>query len=118
MVWDPRRITRRSWAEVAAFYRNLEDRNSDFRPLRELAEHAGAQPYASALGAATSGTALLVARADALQWAVEALRVDIDMSGAVQLTVPTQGSGKPATRTLAGSLPAALERQARAAGWI
>jgi hypothetical protein len=113
MVWDPRRITRRTWGEAALFYRGLEDRNADFGPLRELAEHASGQPYASALGAATSGTALLVAPAGAMEWAVEALRIDIDLGGTVQLTVPGAK-----TRAVEGALVPAFERAAGAAGWI
>jgi hypothetical protein len=123
MVWDPKKITRRSWAEVGAFYRGLEDRNTDFQPLRELAEHAAAQPYAPSLGAATSGTALLVAplvvltREDA---AIESLRIDVDLSGAVQLVVPAsqRGAARSSTTVPPAKLVAAFERFLGDAGWV
>ena len=34
MVWDPARITPQPWQSVLAFYRYVEERNHDFRPLR------------------------------------------------------------------------------------
>ncbi len=122
MVWDPRRITRRSWAEVAAFYRNIEDRNTDFQPLRELAEHAAAQAYAPSLGVATSGTALLVAPVAALagEDAAASLRIDLALSGALTMVAPA--NQRRATSSPASIAPpmlvGAFERFLRDAGWI
>jgi hypothetical protein len=113
MVWDPKRVTRATWGDALAFYRNLEDRNPDFQPLRELVEHVGRQPYAASLGAATSGTALLVAPRDTVQWGESCLRVDIDLSGAVQLTKAGGKRFPPAER----SLEAAFDRALAEAGW-
>jgi hypothetical protein len=114
MVWDPKRIARVSWAEAAAFYRNLEDRNAEFEPLRALVEHVGAGPWAASLGAATSGTALLVAPIDAVEWATSSVRVDIGLGGHVQLVPP----GRPALSPAEGLLADAFERVVRQAGWI
>jgi hypothetical protein len=119
MVWDPMRITRRSWPEVVAFYRDLEDRNPDFQPLRELAEQVSSRPYGASLGAATSGTALLVTPAAVALMpgpgaAIEAIRLDVEMSGSVRLSPPR--NAKPAV--VEGPVAASLERALRAAGWI
>lgn len=113
MVWDPKRIARVSWAEAAAFYRNLEGRNAEFAPLRALVEHLGSAPWGATLGAATSGTALLVAPLDTVDWAGASLRVDVALSGGVQL-VP---AGRPSLSPPDGSLLKAFERAAREAGW-
>ncbi len=123
MVWDPKKITRRSWAEVAAFYRNIEDRNTDFQPLRELAEHAAAQAYAPSIGVATSGTALLVApvavlaREDAPG---ACLRIDLALSGALTIVAPAsqRRASSPPASIPAPMLVAAFERFLRDAGWI
>jgi hypothetical protein len=114
MVWDPKRITRISWAGAAAFYRNLEDRNAEFEPLRALVEYIGAEPWAASLGAATSGTALLVAPLDTVEWATASLRVDVGLDGRVQL-VP---AGRPQLSPADGSLVKAFERIVREAGWV
>jgi hypothetical protein len=114
MVWDPKRIARVSWAEAAAFYRNLEDRNAEFEPLRTLVEHIGAQPCAASLGAATSGTALLVAPSDTVERATASLRVDVGLDGRVQL-VPARG---PRLSPADGFLVKVFERFVREAGWV
>lgn len=95
MVWDPKRIEPRSWAEIVAFYRYLEDRNDDFRPLRTLTEHIAAQAYAASLSAAVSGTALLVTRREDAQWTQESLRIDVSLSGSIRFVVHHQGAAKP-----------------------
>ena len=123
MVWDPKKIARRSWPEVAAFYQGIEDHNTDFQPLRELAEHVAAQTYASSLGVATSGTALLVAPlavAAGEDAAVESLRIDLDLSGSVKIVAPAshrRGSTPPAS-VAPLRLVGAFERFLRDAGWI
>jgi hypothetical protein len=115
MVWDPKRIARVSWAEAAAFYRNLEDRNAEFEPLRALVEHVAAQPWVASLGAATSGTALLVAPPDTVEWsATSCLRVDVGLSGYVQL-VP---AGRPSLSPDDAILAKTFERVVREAGWV
>jgi hypothetical protein len=114
MVWDPKRIARVSWAEAAAFYCNLQDRNSEFEPLRVLVEHLGSGPWAASLGAATSGTALLVAPLDTADWATSSVRVDIRLGGSVQLVPP----GRPAMSPAEGLLAKAFERVVREAGWM
>jgi hypothetical protein len=114
MVWDPKRITRASWAEAAAFYRSLEDRNAELEPLRALVEYLGSAPWAASLGAATSGTALLVAPLDTVDWATSSVRVDISLGGSV-LLVP---AGRPSLSPAEGLLVKAFERVVREAGWV
>jgi hypothetical protein len=97
MVWDPKRIKLQSWVDVVAFYRHLEDRNDDFRPLRALAEHVAAQAYAASLHAAVSGTALLVTRRTDADWAQDSLRVDVGLSAAIRFVVHRRGASKPTT---------------------
>jgi hypothetical protein len=123
MVWDARKITQRTWPEVVAFYRNLEDRNPDFQPLRELAEHVTAQPYASSIGAATSGTAVLVLpvtgfeRGDA---PVDALRLDVDLGGSARLVAPSslRRATDPPTGVDHPALIKGFEGLLRKAGWV
>jgi hypothetical protein len=114
MVWDPKRIARVSWAEAAAFYRNLVDRNAEFEPLRAFVEHAGSEPWAASLGAATSGTALLVAPLDAVDWATSSVRVDVGLGGSVLLVPP----GRPPLSPAEGFLVKTFERVVREAGWV
>ncbi|MGH7434359.1 MAG: hypothetical protein ACRENE_01650 [Polyangiaceae bacterium] len=120
MVWDPKRIARVSWAEAAVFYRNLEDRNSEFEPLRALVEHLGSEPWAASLDAATSGTALLVAPPDTTDWATSSVRVDVRLGGSVQLVPPGLPAlpGRPAQSPADGLLAKAFERVVREAGWV
>ncbi len=117
MVWDPKRIKPQSWDEVIAFYRHLEDRNDDFRPLRALVEHVAAQPYASALSAAVSGTALLVTRRAGADFARDGLRIDVGLSASIRFVRPRRGDARPTTieienptaRTLATTFERLLE---------
>lgn len=116
MVWDPARITPRSWAEVVAVYRGLEDRNPDFQPMRRLVEHVAAQPYAASIFAATSGTALFVAPRAGAEWAKEALRVDVDLGGEVRVASPGSAPGKGAgVACESARLVAVVEEQLRKA---
>jgi hypothetical protein len=111
MVWDPARIVPRPWAGVVEFYLQIAERNDDFRPLLRLVEHVASQPYARSIFAATSGTALLVARQEAVDWAADALRIDIDLSGAIRFARPAKGLGKPTTfECEAGKIVETLER--------
>ncbi len=114
MVWDPKRIARVSWAGAAAFYRDLENRNAEFEPLRALVEHVGSQPWAASLGAATSGTALHGAPLDTVEWATASVRVDVGLGGQVQL-MPV---GRPSLSPAEGLLVKAFERVVREAGWL
>ena len=114
MVWDPKRIARVSWAEAAAFYRNLVDRNAEFEPLRVLVEHLASQSWAASLAAATSGTALLIAPLDTADWATSSVRVDIGLSGGIHL-VP---AGRPSQSPADGFLVKAVERVVKEAGWV
>jgi hypothetical protein len=97
MVWDPKRIKPQSWADVVAFYQHIEDRNDDFRPLRALAEHVAAQPYAASLSAAVSGTSLLVTRRAGADWARDSLRIDVGLSASIRFVVPRRGAARPTT---------------------
>jgi hypothetical protein len=97
MVWDPARVTPRSWENVVDFFRSLAERNDDFRPMLRLVEHLASQGYAASLFAATSGTALLVAREADGDWTLGALRVDVSLSGSVRLTLPQATSRQPTT---------------------
>lgn len=96
MVWDPKKIKPRSWSAVIAFYRHIEDRNDDFRPLRALVEHIAAQGYASSLLAAVSGTALVVKRSASADWARDGLRIDVGLSASIRFVVQRRGDAKPA----------------------
>jgi hypothetical protein len=97
MVWDRARIVPRPWEDVVELYGQLAERNEDFRPLLRLVEHVASQPYARSIFAATSGTALLVARQAAVDWAADALRIDIDLGGAIRFTRPGKRLVKPTT---------------------
>jgi hypothetical protein len=97
MVWDPKRIEPRSWAEVIAFYRHVEDRNDDFRPVRALVEHIAAQGYASSLSTAMSGTSLLIKRSAGADWARDGLRIDVGLSASIRFVVQRHGDAKPTT---------------------
>ena len=97
MVWDPARVTPKPWESVLEFYRYVEDRNHDFQPLRRLVEHVASQPYAASIAGATSGTALLVAQHAEAEWAQEAIRIDVDLGGAVRFTFPQKRLVKAAT---------------------
>jgi hypothetical protein len=114
MVWDPKRIARVSWAEAASFYRNLVDRNAEFEPLRALVEHVGSGPWAASLGAATSGTALLVAPLDTVDWAKSSVRVDVGLGGSVLLVPP----GRPSLSPAEGLLVKTFERVVRESSWV
>ena len=97
MVWDPARITTKSWANVVELYRHLSDRNEDFRPMRELVEHVASTAYEPPVFAATSGTALLVARDAYANWNDDALRIDVDLGGSIRFVLPRKGHGPPAS---------------------
>lgn len=105
------------------FYRGIEDRNTDFQPLRELAEHVAAQAYASSIGAGTSGTALLVgpraviAGEDA---AAMSLRIDLALSGSITLAAPPnpRRASSSSTSIAPPRLVDAFECFLRDAGWI
>jgi hypothetical protein len=119
MVWDPSRITPATWPNVLAFYRHIEERNDDFRPLGELVEHLMTQPYASALYGATSGTSMLVARRPDGDWARDALRVDVDLAGSIRFVHYDPTATKP--RSIPNEdVPAVRTFEAflRRAGWI
>jgi hypothetical protein len=97
MVWDPKQITPKAWPEVVAFYRRIEDRNDDFRPLRVLAEHVATQAYAASLSVAVSGTSLLVARRAGADWVQDSLRIDVGLSTSIRLIVRHGGAARPTT---------------------
>src|SRR5271169_4058744 len=97
MVWDPARITPKPWQGVLEFYRYVEERDDDFRPLRRLVEHVVSRPYAASIAAATSGTALLVAPRVQVDWALEAMRIDVDLSGSIRFTSPRRGLARAPT---------------------
>jgi hypothetical protein len=121
MVWDPKRIEPRSWADIVAFYRHIEDRNDDFRPLRALTEHIAAQAYAPSLLAAVSGTALLVTRRPGAEWTRDSLRIDVDLSGSIRFVVHPRGVAKPTSfeteNPTASALVDAFERIVTKADW-
>jgi hypothetical protein len=119
MVWDPARIEPKPWEKVIEFYRHVAERNDDFRPMRRLVEHAASQPYAPSLFAATSGTALLVAR-DALgDWRREALRIDVALAGSIRFAHHEKRHVKPATFECEGTrIVEEFERFLRSAAWI
>jgi hypothetical protein len=119
MVWDPNRITPAPWAAVLAAYRRIEERNDDFRPLTRLVEHVLAAPYAPSIFAATSGTALLVARQEDADWALDALRIDVDLSGSVRFVLPKKRAPRAPTYSDDGAkIVPAFESFLRDAGWI
>ncbi len=119
MVWDPARITPKSWESVLEFYRHVEDRNHDFQPLRRLVEHVVSQPYAASIAAATSGTALLVAQGVGAEWAHEAVRIDVDLGGSIRLTFPQKRPVKAASLECDGArVVSAFESFLRQAKWV
>ena len=100
MVWDAARITPSSWANILEYYRYVEERNDDFRPLGHLVEHVAAQPYAATLAGATSGTALLVAPHAQADWTHDAVRIDVD-SRAARSGCRLPGRGPSSRRSFA-----------------
>jgi hypothetical protein len=118
MVWDSARITPQPWPSVLAFYRYVEERNDDFRPLLRLVEHVASAPYAASIAGATSGTALLVAQHAEADWLHEALRVDVDLSGSIRFTLPAAPLVRPATFACEGDVVTAFESHLRKARWI
>ncbi len=119
MVWDPARITPRPWASVLEFYRHLEDRNHDFSPLRGLVEQVASSPRGSELFAATSGTALLVARQADADWKNDALRIDVGLSGSIRFVPPAKPPTRPTAFERDGeTVGVAFETFLRDAGWV
>ncbi len=119
MVWDPTRITPKPWASAAAFYRDLEQRNHDFGMLRDLCTHIAEQTYAGSIVGATSGTALLIARQGQDDWARDALRIDVNLGGAIRFTLPEKRPVRPSFFECEGEHAVrALERFLRDAAWI
>jgi hypothetical protein len=125
MVWDPSRIAPATWPSALAFYRGIERRNDEFRPLRELVEHVMASPRAQSLVCATSGTALLVLpaspgdAADKPDWARKALRLDVDLSGTTRLIPHDPRAAKAATfATDGGGLARAFDRFVEREKWV
>jgi hypothetical protein len=119
MVWDPAQITPRPWASAVEYYRGLEQRNRDFSMLREMCAHIAAQTYAGSIAGATSGTALLIARQVPADWSHEALRVDVNLAGAIRFTRPEKRPVRPSIFEREGkNAVSALEGFLHDAGWI
>ena len=119
MVWDPARVTPKVWESVLEFYRHLEERNDDFRPLCHLVGHVAGQAYAPSIAAATSGTALLVAPRAQADWAHEAIRIDVDLAGSIRFTLPSERLVKPATfECESAKIVGTFESFLRKSGWI
>ena len=117
MVWDPSRITPRPWANLIAFYRDIEDRNLEFRPIRILAEHVAARSPRALFGA-SSGTALLVARREGADWAREGVRVDVGLDGRIRFVMAAPAPAKPRVSTSeASAIVNAFEELVHKAGW-
>ncbi len=118
MVWDPARVTPQPWEGILAFYRHVEERNDDFRPMRQLVEHVAGQPYAASIVGATSGTALLVAPRAEADWLHEALRVDVDLGGSIRFTLPAPPPARPSSFECDGDIVSAFESRLRKARWL
>ena len=119
MVWDPSRVTPKPWASVRGFFHRLAERNDDFRPMLHLVEHIASQGYAASMSAATSGTALLVARQAEGDWTLDALRVDVGLSASIRFTLPREHRVKPTTFECEGkTIVQAFERFLHSAKWI
>jgi hypothetical protein len=119
MVWDPARVTPKPWESVREFFRNLAERNDDFLPMLNLVEHVASQAYATSIFAATSGTALLIAREAEGNWTHDALRVDVGLSGSIRFTLPQRRIGKATTFECEGkTIVDAFGRFLRSATWI
>jgi hypothetical protein len=118
MVWDPSRIAPATWPSALALYRHIEDRNDDFRPLRQLVEHVSSRAYAASIFCATSGTSLLVAPRADVEWARESLRIDVDLSGAIRFVHLDPQLPKPQTSTCEGpTIVGAFERFLARSRW-
>ncbi len=119
MVWDPSRVAPKSWGSVLGFFHGLAERNDDFRPMVQLVEYVSSQTYAASISAATSGTALLVAREAEADWALDALRVDVGLSGSIRFTLSRRCLVKPTTFECEGkTIVQAFERFLHNAKWI
>jgi hypothetical protein len=69
-------VPTKPWDVTLGFYRDLEERNEFFGPMRRLVEHIASQPYAHLLFATTSMHALLVAQHSEIEWGHDVLRVE------------------------------------------
>jgi hypothetical protein len=125
MVWDPSRIAPATWPDALAFYRGIEARNDEFRPLRELVEHVIAGSHAQSLVCATSGTSLLVlptARRDsagAPDWLRKAVRFDVDLAGTTRLIPHDPRAAKAATFATDGAgLARVFDRFVEREKWV
>jgi hypothetical protein len=119
MVWDPTRITPKPWAGMLEFYRHIEERNDDFRPLGRLALHIASQAYAASIAGATSGTALLVARSADADWVHEAMRIDVSLAGSIRFTLPGTRLARPMAVECEGDkIVGVFESLLRKAKWL
>ena len=119
MVYDPRQILARTWADVLEVYRALGERNEDFRPLRRLVEHILSAGHSRVLFSATSMTSLLVARHADTEWATDSLRVDVDLSGAIRFTLHDPKLPRPTTFTCqAANIVRVFDGFVRKARWV
>ena len=120
MVWDPARITPRPWPGVIEFYRRIEDRNAEFRPMRLLAEHVASQPYAGSIFGATSGTALLVTAHAGADWMKHGVRIDLDLVGTICFVLQEHRGARPHVilRSETDNVVASFEGFLRKARWL
>ncbi len=117
VVWNPAQIEPRTWDAVIDFYRQLAERNEDFRPMHALAQHIASVPRASDLSGATSGTALLVAP-HGVDWASGALRIDVDFAGTIRFVRQRRPPARPSvTRHSTPFLIAAFDAFVRRSEW-
>jgi hypothetical protein len=125
MVWDPSRIAHVTWPRALAFCLHLEERNEDYRPLRQLVEHVIGSSYAGSLACATSGTSLLVVPTSRLagseepDWARSAVRIDVDLGGTARLMPQDPRAARAATFANDGpGLAKAFERFLESEKWL
>jgi hypothetical protein len=84
------------WESTLRYYKELEDRNQFFQPMRRLVEHVASQPYATFVFSTPLMHALLVARHAELKLGHDVLRVQCALDGTtVRFDFQEQPLAKP-----------------------
>ncbi len=115
-----RNPTREGWERTLLFYRDLEEKNEFFRPMRRLVEHVASPPYAALIFSTTSMHALLVAQHAEIELGHDVLRVERDpYDKGVQFTFQEQPFAEPAKWECSeGEIVGTFEGFLRKAKWV
>jgi hypothetical protein len=113
-------IPTRPWESTLRFYRDLEQQNEFFRPMRRLVEHIASQPYAPLLFSTTSMHALLVAQHAEIELGHDVLRVERAANGdTARFTFHERQYVEPATwECVEGKIVETFEGFLRKVKWV